>query len=785
MSWTAWFQGRRQRESILLLSIAFWLIMVISLATNLPSLKTSGKPLEKLQQNEQAEQNLGQLATMLAEKIYTGLGVVGAWIVLAWWGWGILCLMLPTRFPFRPSRCAGWALLLMMGCFLTGMVVHGDYTHGQSLWTIFGKNQNSFFQVVGLLGYIEWQLMGKTLGPLFASILSVPLLIISISLVTGVTPFRLFQVVAAPFLWSGRRIQGWFEGLSSSDPASRRDSSVFQSARRDADRRMAADRRDRRERRAQARAVEERRKDPRRQEERKRKTPKPVPNPMAVRTVKEKSPRPPSPPKVLREGRTQGGKLPSLELLDSPPLEQQDAPISTFDERIMGEKLIEALRHFDVHASVDGISTGPVVTRFELKPEPGVKISKIVGLSNDLALALKATKVRIEAPIPGKAAVGVEVPNPKRSDVYLKEILASTAFRKVRSPLALAIGKDIAGFPLTADLMDMPHLLIAGATGSGKTVCLHALIASILFNSTPDKVRLLMIDPKMIELSMYDGIPNLLAPVVRDVKKAAAYLDWLVAQMDDRYKRFSEAGVQDLESYNAAVKKGQIPEGEHNGPLPYVMLVIDELADLMMLASRKVEDALTRLAQLARTAGIHAIIATQRPSVDVITGLIKANFPSRIAFRVTSKTDSRTILDMNGAESLIGKGDMLFLSVGGSKPTRAQCAYLSKEEIKRLTRFLKGLGAPQYMEGLPSGEALEQDGMQGDQEDEYYDQAVELVARSGKASASNLQRRLRIGYNRAARLVELMEQRGLVGPDRGPRGREVFISPEDRDGRGG
>lgn len=476
-------------------------------------------------------------------------------------------------------------------------------------------------------------------------------------------------------------------------------------------------------------------------------------------------------------------QLPPLSLL-SEPAPSRAKPARNLAEQ--GKLLEETLASFGVTAKVVQIDQGPVVTRFELQPAAGVKVSRIVSLADDIALSLAAADVRIEAPIPGKAAVGIEVPNKETSVVHLREILAAPEFANPKCRLALALGKDIAGAPVVCDLVDMPHLLIAGATGSGKSVCLNTLITSVLYRTRPDEVKLLMVDPKRVELAGYDGIPHLLAPVVTDPKKAATALKWVVEEMEKRYELFGQSGVRNIEKYNElmnaaaaehAVLTEVVPDEappEPARPLPYVIVLIDELADLMMVAAADVEDSICRLAQMARAAGIHLVIATQRPSVDVITGLIKANVPSRIAFAVSSQVDSRTILDMAGAERLLGKGDMLFCPVGAPKPVRVQGAYMNDREVEALVAYWKRQGRPDYQASLmPTENRVETD--VGD--DELYDDAVKLVVTTGSASISMVQRRFRIGYARAARLIDMMELAGVVGPYQGSKPREVLVSP--------
>ncbi len=435
--------------------------------------------------------------------------------------------------------------------------------------------------------------------------------------------------------------------------------------------------------------------------------------------------------------------------------------------------LEETLLSFGVSARVLQVSRGPVITRYELQPAPGVKVSRIVSLSDDIALNLAAPGVRIEAPIPGKAAVGIEVPNKDIAPVVLREVLESENFLNHPSKIGFALGKDIAGNNIIADIAKMPHLLIAGATGSGKSVCINSLIISILYKATPDEVRLIMIDPKVVELSSYNGIPHLMIPVVTDPRKAAGALNWAVQEMVNRYKSFADKGVRDLERYNE-----QLEEDEK--PLPQIVVIIDELSDLMMVAPGEVEDAICRLAQMARAAGIHLVIATQRPSVDVITGVIKANIPSRIAFAVSSQTDSRTILDMGGAEKLLGRGDMLYHPSGSNKPKRVQGAFITEKEVEAIVSCIKNQNeAPQYNMEVLEEASTDQAGDDNGFDDELLSDAIEVVVDAGQASISMIQRRLRVGYARAARLVDEMEVRGLVSGFDGSKPRNVLITKEE------
>lgn len=481
-----------------------------------------------------------------------------------------------------------------------------------------------------------------------------------------------------------------------------------------------------------------------------------------------------------------------------PPLDLFEAPvrrvIPNLREKLgrMATRLEETLSTFGLEARVTDVTRGPTITRFEIEPAPGMKVSRFLSLTDDIALALKAKGVRVEAPIPGKGRVGIEVSNEERDPVIIRELLDHHVFREGRRELVLALGKDIAGDVRIADLMRMPHLLVAGATGSGKTVCIKALLASLLFRHTPDELQLMLIDPKMVELSIFNDIPHLITPVVTDPKKASTALTWLINEMEERYRLFADLRVRNIEVYNESVENGEIEMENESAPgkravsivrkLPYIVCVIDELADLMMLARAEVEDAIARLAQLARAVGIHMIIATQRPSVDVLTGVIKANFPARISFQVSSRVDSRCILDEIGAERLIGMGDLLYLPAGQSKPARLQGAFVSDEEMLALIAYLKRQAPAQYRDEIENfGKDKDTLAQLEHEDDPLFEDAVRVVLETGQASISMVQRRLRVGYTRAARLIDMMELKGIVGPHTGSKAREILVtmSPED------
>jgi len=483
--------------------------------------------------------------------------------------------------------------------------------------------------------------------------------------------------------------------------------------------------------------------------------------------------------------------LPSLDLLDPlPPAKDREIK---GDFQSSGVILKETLAEFGVEVDVTNVERGPVVTRYELLPAPGVRVERIVGLSNNIALAMKAESVRVQAPIPGKGVVGIEVPNSKTTMVFLREILESAVWQGSKAGLPLALGKDVGGREIVADLADMPHLLIAGATGSGKTVCMNSVLAGLLMSRTPDQMRLMLIDPKIVEFSIYNHLPHLVVPVITDPKKVAIGLRWAITEMEKRYKLFAKVGVRNIKSFNTRpilkqteMFPGQVPppaeeEEQERIPdrLPYIVVVVDELADLMLVAQVDIEAGIARLAQLSRAVGIHMILATQRPSVNVITGTIKANFPARISFQVAQKVDSRTILDANGADKLLGKGDMLFLPPGSSKLIRAQGTMTTDQEIRKIVEFIGKQGQPQYEVAIKDRIESKMPDLPEQEEDELLEAAIEIIRQTKRASTSALQRRLRIGYTRAARLMDLLEARGIVGPPCGSDPREILI---DLDG---
>jgi len=717
--------------------------------------------------------------------IHNRIGPVGAWIadvLLFLFGWPAflfpLMLAAACGILFRQGRSAvpastransavrvaGFLLLLAASCALATLHWHSAVLR-ESAGGVVGRMVGN-----GLAGMLEF--LGSTLCLLAAWMAGV-------SLAFGVSWFTIIDRMGA-WTWAG---VGWLRQRWST----------------------ARDEAEGRERRQARRVVVE--------SEEKKLASRPKPRIEPVAPVPEKSERLEKERQVPLFEVAKPNDLPPLKLLDDPPAAQQSYSPEALEAM---SRLVELkLKDFGIEVEVVAVLPGPVITRFELRPAPGVKASQITALAKDLARALSTVSVRVVEVIPGKSVMGLEIPNEKREIVTLGEIIKSKAYDEVASPLVLALGKDIGGQPIVADLARMPHLLIAGTTGSGKSVGINAMVLSLLYKATSEHVRLIMIDPKMLELSVYEGIPHLLAPVVTDMKQAANALRWGVAEMERRYQLMAALGVRNIGGFNKRVKDA-IDEGKpirdpvmtlraandpsidqklikDLTPLPYIVVIIDELADLMMIVGKKVEELIARLAQKARASGIHLILATQRPSVDVITGLIKANIPCRIAFQVSAKVDSRTILDQGGAESLLGHGDMLYLPSGTSLPTRVHGAFVSDAEVHRVVESLKRAEPPNYLDevlsgpstpipGFPAEDGEGEGSFGGDSEqDALYDEAVKIVVEERKPSISYVQRRLKIGYNRAARMLEAMENAGVVGPLQSNGGREVLVPAGNKD----
>lgn len=726
--------------SILILGIAvFLLICLLSYSPNDPSWNTAtttGKQISNFG---------GRLGAIVADLLITPFGLASMVIPLYLFG---LFLAMMTAKKSPPWSSYPGAILLLLSTSIWASIIRSSLIyHQQELKTggFFGHLMSKFF-----LFYLS--MVGTCL---------IMLIIFSLAIIvtTHISPLKLMAVIAEGFLQAGL-------ALSSSSLALAKWAGNLFGSRQTPDRQK-----------------KNHAKKPRIKVEKQSKT-KGIEDEILQQEVL---------PFFHESGKV---SLPRVSILNDPPADKKvshDKKSLFMSSQILEKKLLD----YGVEGEVTEVIPGPVVTMFEFKPAAGTKLSKIASLTDDLALALSALSVRIIAPIPGKSVVGIEIPNLERENVYFKELITSTAFQDTKSPLPLTLGKDIGGSPFITDLTKMPHLLIAGSTGSGKSVAINSMICSILFKAPPEQVRFILVDPKMLELSVYDNIPNLLLPVVTNSKRAAAALRWAVDEMEHRYTLMSESGTRNINSYNRLARKNARQHDKEDGLqteiLPYIVIVIDELADLMMIAAKEVESSITRLAQMARAAGIHLILATQRPSVDVITGLIKANFPARISFRVSSKIDSRTILDSMGAEHLLGNGDMLFLQPGSgtSNFTRLHGAFLSDKEICQITDFLKKQGQPLHDEDLLKKQEEElsksrkeraKSSFDGDREqegeeeyDELYDQAVAFVTEVKTASASLIQRKFRIGYNRAARIIESMETEGIIGPAEGSKPRKVLV----------
>ncbi len=682
------------------------------------------------------------------------IGIFGAYIS------GMFFFLFGKAAFLVPALCLLWALsrffqseFQRLYIKIIGTVIF-LCSSGSLLSLLFGPNPVRRFNFGGYMGFFVSNILVRYFGKVGAYILSLTFALLSVLIST--------EFIIFPYI---NRIAEAIKETISSFLSNRRKKTVFSEEK---PRPVATKREDKREEKA---AIPEEK-------------PRLKPAIIIKKEIKEpKERKEPVTAKAVIRRDTGDYKLPSLDILDSPPpIEERKIKE---DLQNSARVLEETLGDFGIEAKVVDIERGPVITMYELEPAPGVKVQRIANLSDDIALAMKAMSVRIVAPIPGKSRVGVEVPNSTMTLVYLKELLSAQEFQGSSGKLTLALGKDVSGQAVIADLAEMPHILIAGTTGSGKTVCVNSLITSILFNATPDEVKFLMVDPKMVELAIFNGLPHLLCPVLTDPKKVSGALSWVVNEMEERYKLFAKLGVRNISIYNEKLQVPKEPKEEKEitrAVLPYIVVIIDELADLMLIASRDIEEAITRLAQLSRAVGIHIILATQRPSVDVITGVIKANFPARVSFKVASKVDSRTVLDMNGADKLLGRGDMLFLKPGQAKPIRAQGCLISDKEIERLVNFIKEQREPFYDEEILK-EQEKRYSLKDQPKDKLFEEAAKLVVETGQASISILQRRLRLGYTRAARLIDMMEEEGIIGPFRGSKPREILVDNVEEIGQ--
>ena len=740
---------RSLKESYLWLSGAIALILFIALSTYV----TDDPGVSYVGNDSQVQNAVGKLGALVSDLLFNLFGVSSYLFVaiILYSGWSAYRDLKSQNLFDRGDlfmRVAGFILMLITSCALSTLHFSGE-GYRESAGGILG-------QVVGMNLVLSMKILGATTLLFFAWLAS-------ISLFLNISWLKVIDEIGryALFIWS--IVQSKIDDIKDK----------IEVRRKKAERKVVFD------------------------AEKKRIADKAPPKIEPIVPQLEKSTRAEKERQVPMFEPPNEGDLPNLSLLDDPPIQEKGYSEESLEAM---SRLVELkLKDFGIEVEVVSVSPGPIITRFELDPAPGVKVNKISTLSKDLARSLSVVSVRIVEVIPGKSYIGLEIPNENRELVTLGEILKSKVYDEMASPLTLALGKDIGGNSVVADLSKMPHLLIAGTTGSGKSVAINAMILSLLYKASAEHVRLIMVDPKMLELSVYEGIPHLLTPVVTDMKEAANALRWCVAEMDRRYRLMAALGVRNIGGYNKKVKdaisdNNPIPDPLYKPPelsdneepanhptlntLPFIVIIIDELADMMMIVGKKTEELISRLAQKARASGIHMVLATQRPSVDVITGLIKANVPSRIAFQVSAKVDSRTILDQMGAETLLGHGDMLYLPPGTSVPTRVHGAFVADNEVHAVVDNLKGAGAPQYIEEIVQTTETNISGIDEDndaEKDVLYDQAVQIVIETKKASISGIQRRLKIGYNRAARMVESMEAAGLVGPLESNGAREILI----------
>ncbi|MBU1693488.1 MAG: DNA translocase FtsK [Verrucomicrobia bacterium] len=762
--------GWRDAAGILL--IAFGVLLVLSLGSYRPE----DVPVIQEPPNSPTMNFVGPVGAWLAFLLFMGLGL-GAWLAPLLLGTAGFFLIFQREGRFWPK-----AVWMLMGLLSAAALIelHGG-TDGDWLRRVNASSPG------GLLGYgVGEAFLARLLGRPGTTVIALAVLLASIILVSETHPLHVMQKLGSWFGALGRLVAARLAQRRQirETEASEQKEIIRRRQRLEEAMREAALRRSETARpAAPAKPSAPESISAARKPEREAAV---LPEPPRPR----KPPKPTAPPAVSAPLAPLGAMpLPGLDLLDPIPPDSEREIKGDF--RAGAEILKDTLSEFGVEVDITHVESGPVVTRYELLPAPGVRVEKIVALSNNIALAMKAESVRVQAPIPGKGVVGIEVPNSKTTLVCVREILESAAWKTSSAALPLALGKDVGGRDIVADLGDMPHLLIAGATGSGKTVCMNSILAGLLMSRTPDQMRLMLIDPKIVEFSVYNHLPHLVVPVITDPKKVSIGLRWAINEMEKRYKLFAKVGVRNIHAFNRRplMKQTELfqdgeaerPPGEHiPDRLPYIVIVVDELADLMLVAQAEIELSITRLAQLSRAVGIHMILATQRPSVNVITGTIKANFPARISFQVAQKVDSRTILDANGADKLLGKGDMLFLPPGTSKLVRAQGTLTTDAEIRRLTEYWRGQGVPRYEATIKEKiEGKMADLPEMEEDDNLLDQAIEVIRQTRRASTSSLQRRLRIGYTRAARLIDLLEERGVVGPPSGSDPREILI---DLDG---
>ncbi len=770
----------------------FLLVISVMLFLALYSYTPSDVPILQSPPNPIQENMIGALGAWMGYAFFMLLGVAGYVVPPAFATFSILLLV-------RPNRRA-WPKACWLSLAVASLAFLFEYQPG--LWAPVVAHLD-VPSAGGLLGYGVGQgLLGRAIGPAGTIFCSLILFAASLIFLFDASIGGVARGMAAAAAWGYARFQEW------------------RKSRLDEIKRLEVEARDvERQRRRLERAVqEEQREAVASAKAAEVAVQRPVERPAPVAPAPEPEPVPPAEAPVIRPPRPapkpkpappappppppepvpagpltpEGYTLPPLSLLDPLPAGSEEA--GRLDPQMEGRMLVDTLAEFDISVQLAAIETGPVVTRFELLPAPGVRVERISALAGNIALAMRAESVRIQAPVPGKGVVGIEVPNTKTVTVALREVIESEAWRNSRAAIPMALGKDVGGRVIIADLATMPHLMVAGATGSGKTVCMNSLLVGLLMTRTPDEVRLMLIDPKIVEFTAYNNLPHLVVPVITDPKKVALGLRWAINEMEKRYKLFAKAGVRDIKTYNSRViakqpdlfagvgeaVPGAEPKEEPPARLPYIVIVVDELADLMLTARQDIEGSVARLTQLSRAAGIHMIIATQRPSVNVITGVIKANIPCRIAFQVASKVDSRTILDTVGADKLLGKGDMLFLPPGSAKLIRAQGCWTKDSEVLAVTEHIRAQGGPKFeVEIRDKMEKKGTDLPEMEESDDLLDQSIEVIRQTRRASTSSLQRRLRIGYTRAARIMDLLEERGIVGPAQGSDPREILI---DLDG---